>query len=502
MKRILFTCACVFTAGATQMIACSSSSSNGSSPGTDAGAGADGAAATLSLACSDTDDSIYADPGALPALDANAHGAIVKCSTDSAIPSSGIASQLTAAGSLSKAPTSGAKVYRILYRTERGDAANSAGTSSALVYLPDTPRAAQLPVIVASHGSRGQAGLCAPSKNDPAASDVEDDFIAQVLPIVGAGYAVIAPDLAGYANYGAAGNPPSAYADALDVGKSTLDAARALRKLIPGLFNDKTVLVGHSQGGGTALGALATASGYAPEITIAGTAVYAPLWFSQAAWGAVLEVAGSYPFATNPTPSAVSVWYHYTHGELLDGPGHGMDPFKASAQPTIKAFVDGTCWGGPYPQLESLGTVATDLFDPAFTASVAQPAAFGTDCKAGDAVCAKWVARYAADRPHLTGNAAASPLLVLYGGHDTTIVPGLARCVFDRLTTDNANYKVCFEPGTDHGGIVRLRADYVNDWIASVALGAPAPAACAENQSGLVDDAGAPVTCEVPPPNN
>jgi hypothetical protein len=179
-----------------------------------------------------------------------------------------------------------------------------------------------------------------------------------------------------------------------------------------------------------------------------------------------------------------------------------MDPFKASAQPTIKAFVDQTCWGGPYAQLDSLGTLVTDLYDPAFVTSIAEPAAFGSACAAGDAVCAKWVARYAADRPHLTGNAASSPLLVLYGGEDTTISNGLAACVFDRLTSDKANYKVCFEPTADHGGIVRIRADYVNDWIANLTLGTPAPTPCPDDQSDLVNDAGALVKCETPPPNN
>ncbi|MEO8798666.1 MAG: alpha/beta fold hydrolase, partial [Polyangiaceae bacterium] len=452
--------------------------------------------------CADTDNSIYADPGALPAFDASAHGAVVKCASDAPLTAADVKTQLSGVGYIGKDPTSGARVYRILYRTERGDAAKSAGTSSALVYLPNTPKAAQLPVVVASHGSRGQASLCAPSRNDPAGQYVEDDFIAQIMPLVGAGYAVIAPDLAGYANYGAAGNPPSAYADALDVGKSTLDAARALRKMIPGLFNDKTVLVGHSQGGGTALGALAIASDYAPDITIAGTAVYAPLWFSQATWGALFLVADGYPIATSPTPTAVSIWYHYTHGELLDGPGHGLDPFKDSAKAGVKAFVDQQCWASSYPALEALGTKATDIFDPAFTTSIGAPAALGSSCATGDDVCTKWKARYAADRPHLTGTAASTPLLVLYGGQDTTITPDRAACVFDRLTTDAASYKVCFEPTANHGGIVRMRADYVNDWIAGVALGAAMPADCPDNQSSLVDDAGAPVKCATPPPND
>ncbi len=42
--------------------------------------------------------------------------------------------------------------------------------------------------------------------------------------LVAAGFAVIAPDLAGYANFGAAGNPPSAYASAADVGVAVAGA--------------------------------------------------------------------------------------------------------------------------------------------------------------------------------------------------------------------------------------------------------------------------------------
>jgi len=65
------------------------------------------------------------------------------------------------------------------------------------VLLPDTPRAGTLPVVVASHGSRGQAGICAPSMLNAAAADVNADFIHQVYPLVGFGYAVIAPDSPG-----------------------------------------------------------------------------------------------------------------------------------------------------------------------------------------------------------------------------------------------------------------------------------------------------------------
>ena len=73
-------------------------------------------------------------------------------------------------------------------------------------------------------------------------------------------YAVLAPDLAGYANFGAAGNPPSAYDDALDVGRSTVDGVRALRNVIPHSLTAQVVLTGHSQGGYTAMAGLAGAT--------------------------------------------------------------------------------------------------------------------------------------------------------------------------------------------------------------------------------------------------
>ena len=135
-----------------------------------------------------------------------------------------------------------------------------------------------------------------------------------------------------------AGNPPSAYAAASDVGRGTLDASRALKKLFTSL-DDKVVLVGHSQGGHSALAALALAESYGAAAPIVAVAAYAPLWVSQRSWGAILQpaVGSSFPLATSPA-GAVSVWYHYTHAELLDGPGEGKKLFKAEKQAAVEAI--------------------------------------------------------------------------------------------------------------------------------------------------------------------
>ena len=447
----------VFAAGTLLLAACSSSSPSRVT----AGDAAADAAAPFSLdSCTDALAAIYADPGALPAD----LGAIIKCSKDKDLTAADL--KAGAPNHVGKAFTSGAHVYHVLYRTTRGDEAKTAGTSSAMVYLPDAPRATSLPVIVVSHGSVGQAPNCTPSKTP---------VLYQVAPLVGAGFAVIAPDLAGYANYGAANNPPNAYGNALDVGRSTLDGARALRKIMGPTASDKVVLVGHSQGGDSTLAALAISSTYGSGGTVVGVVAYAPLWLYQA-WGALSILASQYPFATSASVNAVAIYYMYTHSELLDGAGHGGDVFKPEKRAAIKNFVDTVCYDDAAAPLAALGTDITDVYDPAFSASIAAPIGLGNPCK--DDLCNKWKARFLADRPHLTGDAAQVPILLPYGGMDTTIPANRMTCVLDRLDLDKANYKLCFEPTAGHTGVVNVRSDYASDWIAAKTLGAPEPPAC------------------------
>lgn len=460
----------------------------------DGGGGTD-SSLTPSNACTDAVDAIYGDPGPL-AADPAVRGNIVKCAKDAPLTKEALQAKLTELGYVGKPLTSGAQVYRVSYRTERGDAASTPSVSSAVIYVPDVPRAAKLPIVVAGRGSRGQAAACAVSKFDPTQGEINGHAYSMVYPLVGSGYAVILSDLAGYANFGAPKNPPSAYAQAADVARSTLDSGRALKKLFPAL-DDKVVLVGHSQGGHSALASLAIAETYGSAAPIVGVAVYAPLWLSQRSWGAVLSSIGkSFPVDQSAAP-AVSVWYHYTQAELLDGPGEGKKLFAAAKADAIESFVKNTCWEQKADVLKPLGTYADEYFDPAFVSSVAKPS-LGVvgGCATNDAVCLKWQARYSNDRPHLTGKAAQTPILVAYGGKDDTIPPGRMKCAFDRLHEDNAQFSVCVDPEQGHGGIVSAKADYVSDWIASVALGAPAPAACAAGEAAIN------VPCETPPPND
>ncbi len=435
----------------------------------------------LEIACADDVAAIYADPGALTAP----KGTVLHCAKDNAIPKADLEARARAAdGYAGPAFTSGAKVFRVLYRTERGNGRPGAG--AALVFVPDTPRARSLPVIVASRGSRGQAAKCAPSLQDPAGDYVRSDFEHQVFPLVGAGYVVIAPDLAGYANFGATGNPPSGYADVPDVGRSTLDAARALKSMFKTTLADRVVLVGHSQGGATALGALATAESYGFEMDIAGVAVYAPLWLPGRTNQAILY---SDPKVSEGAIPKVSLWYMYTKAELYDGPGQGALLFKPEVRDGIAKFVNDTCWSASYPDLEKLGTKLSDLYDAAFLKSVATIDA----CK--DETCNKWLPRFRADRPTMTGKALNVPIVTFYGSKDTTLEPSYMACALKKLSEDGTKNRVCVGQDQTHASIVARNAAYVNDWIANLTLSGAAPAGCAE--SALNDENGQSVSCNI-----
>jgi pimeloyl-ACP methyl ester carboxylesterase len=461
--------------------------------------------------CIDSEQDVY---GAPPANASMEKGAILRCAPYKTLSRADLEKQVREMGGDAK-PTagysggpfsSGARLYKVQYRTERGTNPPTPGYGVALVMLPDNPTANKLPLVVAAHGSRGQASLCAPSRYSPEGEYVRGDFDALTFPFVGFGFPVIAPDLAGYSNYGAAGNPPSAYSNAQDVGRSVLDASRALKKFIASRAADQVVLAGHSQGGHTALASLALSQTYGAAAPIRATVTYAPLWLSQR-WGGLFALEQQFPLGSSGA-LPVSIWYHYTTGELLDGPGGGLLPFKKDVQDAIKKFVDGSCWAASYPVLAENGRrVASDFFDGAFISAVSQSAALGEPCPTSSPerqqLCEKWIARYKADRPKFEGDAAKVPVLVAIGEKDTTIPIDRLKCATDNLSASKVPVSYCVHPDADHGGIVRAEAEYVVQWVANQTLGRPVSAQCPSTSVEFKDKTtNQPITCAPIPPND
>jgi alpha-beta hydrolase superfamily lysophospholipase len=464
----------------------------------------------LGVPCEDKADELYTDPGALP----DEQGAIIRCVDDGLISKDDIASQLDGLVSDSRddveaiaagggtvntyegpAPESGAHRYRILYRTERGN--GDPGSSVALVYVPDQEPKAKVPLMLLARGSRGQAPNCAPSLTTPGPITsvdspdgryVQDDLTAMVWPLVASGFAVVVTDSAGYANYGAQGNPPSGYADVQDAGKSFIDSGHALHKLLPNGTTTDVLMVGLSQGGHTMLGALEVSNQYPAPGKILGAAAYSPLWFAQRAWGSAvspLAPAGGL-FLNQSSAVPVSIWYHYTHAEIHDGPGEGVKLFKPEYQSAIKDFVDTTCWSNVYKKLEDSvkdppegGITAAEFFTQEFDDAVGL-GAYSRSCddSPDQALCNKWLDRYRADHPVLTGAAAKVPILLAYGLKDTRIPAQRFKCAVEKLEQSGNSLEFCIDPEANHTGVVLRQSEYVNQWLLGKALGSAPEGKC------------------------
>jgi hypothetical protein len=131
----------------------------------------------------------------------------------------------------------GARGYRILYTSR--DADGHAVAASAAVLIPaGKPPAGGWPVIAWAHGTSGVARVCAPSA-------MKDVFYGDegLMPMVAAGFAVVAPDY-----HGLGTEVPHQYLNAAAQAHDVIDAIPAARAAYPAL-GARWVADGHSEGG-------------------------------------------------------------------------------------------------------------------------------------------------------------------------------------------------------------------------------------------------------------
>jgi pimeloyl-ACP methyl ester carboxylesterase len=162
------------------------------------------------------------------------------------------------------APTKGpdgSSVVKMLYLSTTAKGAPTA--VSGLVYIPANTKP-DAPILSYAHGTTGLDDRCAPSK---ATTDSEPSQAAQQF--LGDGYIVTATD---YEGLGTPGVHP--YVVGRSEGPNVLDAIRAARILTG--TTGKSVVWGHSQGGGATLWAAELAPTYAPDAQVVGVAAGAP----------------------------------------------------------------------------------------------------------------------------------------------------------------------------------------------------------------------------------
>jgi len=484
------------------VLGCGNGSNNGS-PDMAMPATTLGTPPPLAITCSDAPADVYTLPSGLPAMDMTHRGDVFHCSIGESLTAAKVNSEIndynvgymnTEMGNV----TSGFWTYRIAYRTLRntptGGGTPVEGDSVADLIIPEHPIPGA-PLVVWAHGSVGIAPKCAPSHQDLSGPVQDQDFPVSIYKLAGYGYTVIAPDYSGFSF----GQPPG-YFNAEDEAHAVLDATRAAANALMSP-PDKVAFVGHSQGGHAVLSAQSFAKAYGMHGTLVGVAAFAPLWTTMALWAAgTTDAAG---LTTNDTSSVLyTMEYAYSAGLLRGDPMMGLAVFQTAKQQMAKdAMLGGECYDSA--KVKALGNKPSDFFDADYVSNVGFNCAanpLGSDCTmapstpAGDAPL--WVKRWAEDRPALDDKSA--PLLVFYGGMDTSVKPGWAQCARDKFAKDlsgagaTTTVKYCYDANAGHRYVIRgANPDFVNQWIAARAGIGSDPAACTDFPSGM--------TCLVPP---
>lgn len=472
----------------------------GSSDPADA-AGPDAVSLTeLAIACDDTEADVYVTPTAgVTGFD---RGAIARCARGQTALAAAVQARLDDHGWNGPAVTTDIEMLKVAFGTERSapDAtATTKSLTSALVLIPKERRGTgALPVVVAAHGTIGIGDHCTPSSNDLLDPiDTFRDASALYLGLASMGYIVIAPDYAGY-NYG---DGPTGYFTTGDEVRSVLDAPKAARTIFPaGTFSNKAVIIGHSQGGHTAIAAQPYAETYGLDGELAGVMGYAPMWISMRAWGASLASFTGINATNSPAIYLYATTYFYVNGLAADGSAGRLSPFDADKQSVVENFLLDNCRSEASGKIAaSLGVDAKDFFDDAFVDAVSGCGLNPSGCT--DPAAARWAARWATGRPALS--ATGAPVVMWGGGMDSFITPARMACGNDKITADLGAsvgdvLTVCGDTGAGHADIVAREGEWTAAWIDNVASGGAAPAAC----PGLdVLGGGTAPACDALPPN-
>ena len=417
--------------------------------------------------CSDSLDNVYVTPVALPPMSDGTRGDIVRCAADSVLALPTVQAEVAAKG-IATAMTASVHLYRVAFRTTRGD--GSAGVSTARLYLPSLPVSWPLPLVVVGHPTDGLAPSCAPSKDATSNQDL-------ALPWAGLGYPVLVPDYAGLGNEGV-----QSYLDNRDQAHTILDGARALRKLLPaGAASSSVLAVGYSQGGGSVLSAQAIAKDYGLDGTLVGVVAFAPQWPTR------LNSFGYVDQLNNPTELTIAtgisdnvVTVMRTAGYFYNrvGAANMGDAFPAAGRSGIDNAAMTLCQTPLGGYLQATAVHVGDLFDPAFRTALLACIAGGD----GDAGCVApargWYDFQQAN--FVTADPAGAPVLYLQGLADVIMPPAReAACNIAKLTADGVTPQVCVDGPADHQTVVGRNTDFALGWARALLGGTALPSCSA-----------------------
>lgn len=317
-----------------------------------------------------------------------------------------------------------ARAWRILYTTTIADGVPA--VASAIVVEPRAPADGPRPVIALAHGTTGVERPCAPSV-------VDDPFGAGAFyaldRVIDQGWALVATDYVGLGSEG-----DHAYLVGEPAGRNVLDSVRAARQLPDLELSDKTVVWGHSQGGGAALWTGVLAPSYAPDVGVIGVAALAP----------ASDLVGLLDgLATNPAGTVFASF-------VLDGFADYYDDVDADdyVAPAARASFD-----------EVAGRCLTD---PATLLSIVGSVTVGEQIFASDLASGALLERLEENVP---AGPIDAPLLLAQGDADSLVLPRVqdgyveARCA--------AGYPVDYRTyaGLDHVPLVQADSPLIPELV-------------------------------------
>ena len=336
----------------------------------------------------------------------------------------------------------GAIGWRILYSTT--DINDRAIVASAIVVAPQqeagTPRA----IIAWNHGTTGFAPGCAPSLlNSPQPLGP----IPSLETVIREGWVVVATDYAGLGT-----DSPHPYLIGEGEARSSLDAIRAALTFDQLKLENKTVVWGHSQGGGATLWTGILAPSYAPELNIVGIAGLAPATDIPA----LVEKAKDTPVG-KIIVSFIMNAYSQTYPDVR------YDEYISGWRATFVKDIGNRCLDGK-ETLFSVGEVLTVLSGPVFTS---------------DPLQGSLATRL---RENIPNGPIAAPVLIAQGQTDELVYPEIQQAFVDRRCAEGQSIEYQTYKGRDHMAVVApdspLQANLLN-WTRERMSGNIASAGCA-----------------------
>jgi hypothetical protein len=369
---------------------------------------------------------------------------------------------------------SGYTSYLVAYRTTR--ATGDVGVGTMLLYLPDTD-VQQVPstdLVVAAHGGTNVPDDCAPSTAAHALSGSN----SIVLPWIGRGYPVAAPDYAGLGTAGVMGA-----GNTQDLAHSSLDAAIAAQNVLDeGELTGRLLAIGQGEGAHAAYGMQALAAEYAPSIEFAGAIGYATSYPTES-YAELLRAGGVFPLVDGVGAlRALTAQIAYTDFYNLFGEARVREVYHPAVRDYVADAVENQCF------VELAVTLATEeagyeppgvigqLIDPDFRMAV-------VDCLNGNEDCTD-------DAQAFVDRAGATVVPPDPDGGDLLFISALGgarpgpqdqACLYEWLGENGKTPDGCLWSGANNINISLRAASYAVDWGIATLAGEATPD-CPQNQ--------------------